>query len=74
MSRRSARLADAEPGSSTSLLVAECMVALAEDDDDTARSKAKAAIEARVAPTDRSTKWGKNNEMMPIEKIVFARS
>ena len=42
----SARLADGDPGSSTALLTAECVVALAEEDDPTARSKARSAIQA----------------------------
>ncbi len=45
----SARLADGDPGSSTALLTAECVVALAEEDDPTARSKARSAIQAEAA-------------------------
>ena len=45
LSEPSTRLADGEPGSATALLVAECLVALAEHDEETARAKARAAIE-----------------------------
>ena len=45
LSEPSARLADGEPGSATAVLTAECLVALAERDEETARAKARAAIE-----------------------------
>jgi tetratricopeptide (TPR) repeat protein len=50
LSDPSARLADSEPGSSTALLAAESVVALAEDDEATARSKAEGAIAAEAGP------------------------
>jgi tetratricopeptide (TPR) repeat protein len=50
LSDPSARLADGEPGSSTALIMAESVVALAEGDDDTARSKAISAIEREAGP------------------------
>src|SRR4029453_17823545 len=46
----SARLADGDPGSSTALLTAECVVALVEHDQPPPRSKARSAIEAEAAP------------------------
>ena len=50
LSDPSARLADGDPGSSTALLTAECVVALVEEDGPTARSKARSAIEAEAGP------------------------
>jgi class 3 adenylate cyclase/tetratricopeptide (TPR) repeat protein len=50
LSDPSARLADGDPGSSTALLTAECVVALVEEDGPTARSKARSAIEAEARP------------------------
>jgi class 3 adenylate cyclase/tetratricopeptide (TPR) repeat protein len=50
LSDPSARLADGDPGSSTALLTAECVVALVEEDGPTARSKARSAIEAESGP------------------------
>jgi class 3 adenylate cyclase/tetratricopeptide (TPR) repeat protein len=47
-----ARLADGEPGSSTALLNAECLVALVEGDERTALAKARAAIEAETGPPE----------------------
>jgi class 3 adenylate cyclase/tetratricopeptide (TPR) repeat protein len=44
------RTAEGEPGSESALLAAECVVALAEADLPTARSKAAAAIEAERGP------------------------
>jgi tetratricopeptide (TPR) repeat protein len=46
----SARLADGDPGSSTALLTAECVVAHLEGDGPTARSKGRSAIEAEAGP------------------------
>ena len=46
----SARLADGDPGSSTALLTAECVVAHVEGDGPTARSKGRSAIEAEAGP------------------------
>ena len=45
-----ARTAEGEPGSASALLVAECVVALAESDLPTARAKAAAAVEAERGP------------------------
>jgi len=44
------RTAEGEPGSASALLAAECVVALAESDLPTARSKAGAAVEAERGP------------------------
>jgi tetratricopeptide (TPR) repeat protein len=50
LSDPTARLADGEPGSVTTLLGAESVVALAERDEATARAKAEAAIAAEAGP------------------------
>ena len=52
-----ARLADNEPGSSTALLTAECLVALVEGDEATARAKATTAIDTERGPGGVANVW-----------------
>jgi hypothetical protein len=51
------RTAEGEPGSASALLAAECVVALAESDLPTARSKAGGAVEAERGPRGVPNAW-----------------